>query len=64
MSDTNLRANPKMQKAPPRVSRVTTEITNYIDKLAKQGFTGEVTFKLRYNQGGIRESRVALDKSL
>jgi hypothetical protein len=64
MSDTNLRAHPKIQKAPPRVSRVTTEITNYIDKLAKQGFTGEVTFKLRYNQGGIRESRVALDRSL
>ena len=64
MSDTRPRANPKIQKAPPRVTTITTYIADYIEKLSKQRFTGEVTFTLLFNQGGIRDSRVTVDKSL
>ena len=46
------------------VSKVEKEIGEYLSGLANEKFTGEVLFRFRFNQGGIRDSRVVLEKSL
>jgi len=39
-------------------------IKKYLDQLVREKFTGEVVFKLRFNQGGVRDSKITLEKSL
>ena len=39
------------------------KIARDLQKLAKEKFTGRVTIKLVMNQGGIRDSRIILEKS-
>jgi len=40
------------------------KIAQGLQKLAKEKFTGQVTIKLVMNQGGIRDSRITLEKIL
>ena len=54
---------PKQIDSTP-IAKTAAEIKTYIESLVSEKFTGEVRFKLRFNQGGIRDSRVTLDKSL
>ena len=49
---------------PQGVLRTEQEIAGCLKELARKKFTGEVIFRLRFNQGGIRESRVRLEKAL
>ncbi len=46
------------------ITNILKTIKDYIEQLAKKKFTGEVVFSLRFNQGGIRDSKVTLEKSL
>jgi len=46
------------------ITNILKTIKDYIEQLAKEEFTGEVVFSLRFNQGGIRDSKVTLEKSL
>jgi len=46
------------------IPHILKNIRNYIEQLAKEKFTGEVVFRLRFNQGGIRDSKVTLEKPL
>ncbi|MEE8431058.1 MAG: hypothetical protein V3S16_07415 [Candidatus Desulfatibia sp.] len=39
------------------------KIIRSLQKLAKDKFTGQVIIKLVMNQGGIRDSRIILEKS-
>ncbi|MBC8434016.1 MAG: hypothetical protein H8D96_19065 [Desulfobacterales bacterium] len=40
------------------------KIARDLKQLAKESFTGQVTIKLVLNQGGIRDSRITLEKKL
>ena len=40
------------------------KIASGLKQLAKESFTGQVTIKLVLNQGGIRDSKIVLEKRL
>jgi hypothetical protein len=46
------------------VTDILKQIKDYIEQLVKEKFTGEVVFTLRFNQGGIRDSKVTVEKPL
>ena len=44
--------------------RVLKEIETTISSLSSEKFTGEVVFRIHFNQGGIRNSKVTIEKPL
>ncbi len=48
----------------PTVPRVKDEIQQTLDKPAREDFTGEVVFRLSFNQGGVRNTKMRLERAL
>jgi len=55
----NISANSKKN-----IHQAQEKIARDLKQLAKESFTGQVTIKLVLNQGGIRDSRITLEKIL
>ena len=53
-----------MEKRLNGFDKILKKIRLSIESLIKEKFTGEVVFRLKFNQGGIRDSKITLDKSL
>ncbi len=50
-------------KSKKNILQAHDKIARSLQKLAEEKFTGQVTIKLAMNQGGIRDSRIILEKS-
>lgn len=47
-----------------KVSRIIKAMRLYIEKLVTENFTGVVVFRMIFNQGGVRETKITIEKNL
>jgi hypothetical protein len=45
------------------MKEILEKIKKCIEQLRQEKFTGEVVLRLRFNQGGIRDSRISKEES-
>jgi len=47
-----------------KIQQTQEKIFRDLNRLAKEKFTGQVTIKIVLNQGGVRDSKIIMEKSL
>ena len=46
------------------IKKIIEKILTELDKLSREKFTGEFILRLYFNQGGVRDSKVSVERKL